>query len=141
AGRVEQAAGEVGGLLHERGVRRALDDVGHLLDGALQVVPENLQSERVQSHQACLRMIRLPKRSTSPTWPPGTSTVVSGCSTMAGPASCAPRPSAALSKTCARVGRPSSQIGRVARATGAGPTGVSAIGNRGRSARSWLRRL
>jgi hypothetical protein len=64
--RVEQAAGEVGGLLHERRVRRPLDDVGHLLDGALQIVPEDLHRERVQTHQPSLRRIKFPKRSTSP---------------------------------------------------------------------------
>ena len=45
----------------------ALDDVRHLLDGALQVVPEDLHGERVQAHQLSLRSHRLPNRSTSPT--------------------------------------------------------------------------
>src|SRR4030095_4933422 len=82
--RIEQAAREVGGLLHERRVRRPLDDVRHLLDGALQIVPEDFHRERVQTHQSSLRSTRFPKRSTSPRWPAGTSTVVSGCSMMAG---------------------------------------------------------
>src|SRR5438094_8251350 len=65
AGRIEQAAGEGGGLLHERGVRRALDDVGHLLDGALQVVPENFHGQYVQTHHPSLRSSRFATWSTS----------------------------------------------------------------------------
>ena len=142
ARRVEQAAGEVGRLLHERRVRRPLDDVGHLLDGALQVVPEDLHGQRVQTHQPSLRRTRLPKRSTSPTWPAGTSTVVSGCSTMAGPARRAPRAERGAIED-ARLGGAAVEPDPARRARHGRRRGRRhlASGTRGRSARSCTRRF
>jgi len=96
-GRSDEAAGEVGGLLHERGVRGALHRVGHVLHRAVQVVPEELEGQGIETHDASRRMRRLPNRSTIATSPAGTSTVVSACSTMAGPTTRSPPPRLARS--------------------------------------------
>src|SRR4029077_13906633 len=141
AARGEETAGEVGGLLDERGVRGTLHRVGNVLHRAVEIVPEELEGQGIETHHASRWMRRLPKRSTSAASPAGTSTVVCGCSTIAGPTTRSPRPRVARSYTRAWAGRPSSQTRRAPIGEAPAPAATSASGTRGRTPRSCTRRF